>query len=93
MMEELLAPKSPAPATISSLLLIITHCMYHSQNPDLCMPNVLTPFPIYLFYNDLELLRLDPHIGTEAGPQQQQYQMLLDRQWKKQPSISHLLEV
>ena len=24
--EELLAPKSPAPATISSLLLIITHC-------------------------------------------------------------------
>ena len=57
------------------------------------MPNVLTPFPIDLFYNDLELLRLDPHIGTEAGPQQQQYQMLLDRQWKKQPSISHLLEV
>ena len=46
-----------------------------------------------LFYNDLELLRLDPHIGTEAGPQQQQYQMLLDRQWKRQPSISHLLEV
>ena len=46
-----------------------------------------------LLYNDLELLRLDPHIGTEAGPQQQQYQMLLDRQWKKQPSISHLLEV
>ena len=45
------------------------------------------------FYNDLELLRLEPHIGTEAGPQQQQYQMLLDRQWKKQPSISHLLEV
>ena len=26
MMEELLAPKSPAPATISSLLFIITHC-------------------------------------------------------------------
>ena len=30
MMEELLTPKSPAPATILSLLLIITHCRYNS---------------------------------------------------------------
>ena len=33
MMEELLALKSPAPATISSLLLIITHCRYGAWFP------------------------------------------------------------
>ena len=35
MMEELLAPKSPAPATISSLLLIITHFTLDSTNYNL----------------------------------------------------------